>query len=145
MRLLVNTGKRVELPRRCHHVGIRTGKKFRHQPEPGDQPASKLLPVRSRCCTFDDKAHLSPFAGPEKLCCRASIGGNFQISHTAQNSKNAAWSSLSIIRVKFCDFALADQDLKCRRLWLEKCRNILRGGIGDEIASTIQSENGAAM
>src|SRR2546426_6671702 len=40
MRLLVNTGKRVELPRRCHHVGIRTGKKFRHQPEPGDQPAT---------------------------------------------------------------------------------------------------------
>src|SRR5437870_13667528 len=40
MRLLVNTGKRVELPRRCHHVGIRTGKNFRHQPEPGDQPAT---------------------------------------------------------------------------------------------------------
>src|SRR5207253_9635885 len=35
-----HTGKRVELPRRCHHVGIRTGKNFRHQPEPGDQPAT---------------------------------------------------------------------------------------------------------
>src|SRR5947208_17147554 len=77
MRLLVNTGKSVELARRCHHEGIMTGKKFRHQPEPGDQPATasqvSYLPFQASAAPSTTRFTSVPLQVPRSCAAEARL------------------------------------------------------------------------